>query len=377
MQSSENRSLVFIRSASSDNIADRSACIAQGEFYHSGFISIRRLSQIACAGAQSDILIRAAEGAAQVRQWDRLEAIGELLLSTGTTGEHWYSGAYYLALVAYLKGRNLQARSAFAWLADAATPGCRAKAMLSLSATFYKSGDHLTFFDVASEAIRFTEKMERFDPRLQITALRNLGLYSSTIGDHAGALLTLEKLFPIVRSVSSIDPCTFYQYLNSYAVELGATGRLEEADNVSKIVLASPYAPVFPEWRETANDIALKTPSSERSFVSFFLHTASSAGDTQRFPKAQRRVLETQSHAKAAHSTRGSVTYIAEWKAAKMRSEQEQSARPSNGIPENVERMDRAQVLIELLDRTSDEDLPDDHLRQLLRYLIELQNSHN
>jgi hypothetical protein len=49
----------------------------------------------------------------------------------------------------------------------------------------------------------------------------------------------------------SSQPHVYYDYMNSFAVELCEVGRLEEAKNVSLIVLASPFAPAYPEWRET------------------------------------------------------------------------------------------------------------------------------
>jgi hypothetical protein len=56
-------------------------------------------------------------------------------------------------------------------------------------------------------------------------------------------------------------------YMNSFAVELCEAGRLEEAKNVSQIVLASPFAPAYPEWRETGEEIELRELRPSRAGV--------------------------------------------------------------------------------------------------------------
>jgi hypothetical protein len=45
-------------------------------------------------------------------------------------------------------------------------------------------------------------------------------------------------------------------------------GRIEEARNIIRIPLASPYAAAYPEWRETGDEIALRGWRPSRSLVS-------------------------------------------------------------------------------------------------------------
>jgi hypothetical protein len=47
----------------------------------------------------------------------------------------------------------------------------------------------------------------------------------------------------------------------SYAVELGELRRLYEARNISRIVLARPFAYAYPEWQKTAEDLKLASRS--------------------------------------------------------------------------------------------------------------------
>jgi hypothetical protein len=73
-------------------------------------------------------------------------------------------------------------------------------------------------------------------------------------------LRDLEKLLP---TINYAEPRLYFDFLNSYATELNEAGRKQEARNISRIVLASPFIQAYPEWQETARD--LKEPA--RSIV--------------------------------------------------------------------------------------------------------------
>jgi hypothetical protein len=61
-----------------------------------------------------------------------------------------------------------------------------------------------------------------------------------------------------VRLASHEHPALRYDYLNSLAVELAETGRLEEAKHAIEIALRSPFADRYPNWRTTRDEIADK-----------------------------------------------------------------------------------------------------------------------
>ena len=86
-------------------------------------------------------------------------------------------------------------------------------------------------------------------------------------GDHRGAVADLESLLPAVRAVSTYRPQFLYDYANSLAVELCEVGRLAEAENACRIVLASPFASAYPECRETWDDIQARGCGASRSVV--------------------------------------------------------------------------------------------------------------
>jgi hypothetical protein len=90
---------------------------------------------------------------------------------------------------------------------------------------------------------------------------------NSKEGNHGDAVGLLENIFPLARQMRSWQPHVYHDYLNSLAVELCEVGRLEEARNISQIVLASPLAPAYPEWRETRDEIELRGWRASRSVV--------------------------------------------------------------------------------------------------------------
>lgn len=106
-----------------------------------------------------------------------------------------------------------------------------------------------------------------------LQAMRGIAVLKSTEGFHESAVKDLETILPIIR----FAPLNIYlDFLNSYAVDLSAVGRLHEATNVSSLVVASPLSARYPEWQETLSEIrskqkrrstvAISRPEIEREF---------------------------------------------------------------------------------------------------------------
>jgi hypothetical protein len=83
-------------------------------------------------------------------------------------------------------------------------------------------------------------------------------------GFHASSLGDLENLIPIIRHA---EPRLYYDFLNSYAVELAEAGGKQEARNISRILLASPFAPAYPAWQETGRELGIIDCKEPRSYV--------------------------------------------------------------------------------------------------------------
>jgi hypothetical protein len=82
-----------------------------------------------------------------------------------------------------------------------------------------------------------------------------MSVLKSIEGFHKSAIADVEEILPLVR----LAPLKVrLDCLNSYAVELSEVGRLQEAESVSSLVIASPLARYYPEWQETLSDVRSK-----------------------------------------------------------------------------------------------------------------------
>jgi hypothetical protein len=135
------------------------------------------------------------------------------------------------------------------------------------------------------------------------------------VGDHKGALNDLEQILPIALAASKQNTFRVPHLLNAYAIELAEVGRLEEAKNISRRALASPYARVYPEWHETARDIAERTYKS-RLITPGFAETLTNSKNILQMPL---RCRENQQPAATEIATgrRHAVVSLAAWKKKK------------------------------------------------------------
>lgn len=168
-------------------------------------------------------------------------------------------GQYYKALCVQRENRFDEAIKILERLSDKAPLKYRARAMLTLGAIHVSKGNLGESLAFRIEAARAAGQ----DLYTSTESQRAIAIIKSISGNHAGALQDLERLLPQARIVGSQYPSLYFDHLNSYAVELGETGRKDEARNISQIVLASPFAHAYPEWRETAQTLK----ETARSFV--------------------------------------------------------------------------------------------------------------
>jgi hypothetical protein len=114
----------------------------------------------------------------------------------------------------------------------------------------------------------------------QIGILKSIAVIKAKEKFHQAALKELEAIMSIGRYA---EPQGYFDVLNSYAVELGEVGRIQEARNVSHLVLASPFTFAYPGWRETAEDLK----PSRRSFVAVSLPNYNVLARPEREPSEQ------------------------------------------------------------------------------------------
>lgn len=109
----------------------------------------------------------------------------------------------------------------------------------------------LYFYD---EAIKASDSMADY-----VVASRGIAATKSSEGFHASALRDIERLIPFLRYA---EPLTYFEVMNSYAVELLATNRLDDAQDVLLVAVSSPYGPFYSEWQDTFSEIKLKQKRS-------------------------------------------------------------------------------------------------------------------
>lgn len=216
------------------------------------FIGIFSLAKVADAAAvKRDIrqLLALADHASSVRRLDIVSQIARELqkypLPEGVA--EFYTA---LTLPDDIKARML------AKIAESAPDRYRARALTNFAGLRHDSGDHAEGLALYIEAQRICA-----DPFVKIAADRMVAVVAGLHGDHDHALRLLESGLASAREISRNTPALFLDYLNSYAVELAAEGRVEEAGRIARRVVASPASARYPEWRETLEEI--RRPSSE------------------------------------------------------------------------------------------------------------------
>jgi hypothetical protein len=200
-------------------------------------------------------LIKEIEVAQAFRQISRVDEIGSVL-SGLPIKEHQLIGQYYQGMCIQHIGEN--AKDVFEMVADQSLT-YKTRALMSLAGIEGRKGKYDEELRYIAEAYKTTN-----NPTLIVELSRGTAMVRANEGDHKQAVKEFERTFPLIKS---IKPVSYYQYLNSFAVELAEVGRLEEASNICDVLLASPYAFAYPEWRETAEEIRLKLYRS-RSVVS-------------------------------------------------------------------------------------------------------------
>jgi hypothetical protein len=163
----------------------------------------------------------------------------------------------------------------------------RGRALQTLGAIHFEQGDLKTATALYVESSSIARRNEINDLLTLAEAGCQIAIIRSTQGDHKQALADLDRLFPIIRAISKYYPSIYFDYLNSLAVELGEVGRIQEAQSALSIALSSPYAPAYPEWSETRDEIAEKRQTATPSVV-FITRDINAESSTRAQP---RRVL--------------------------------------------------------------------------------------
>jgi tetratricopeptide (TPR) repeat protein len=197
-------------------------------------------------------IIRQIKAACAFRQVERVRELSEILINFPIK-EYQLTGHYYIV---WCDGRESKYNTKLLERIIEQTTVYKTKAMFSLAAFEGYQGRTEASIYFYTEALKTCHSISDY-----IILIRSIAALKSVEGFHESALKDLENLLPIIRHA---EPLVYYDFLNSYAVELGEAGRGYEARNISSLVLASPFAHAYPEWRETARE--LREPN--RAFIS-------------------------------------------------------------------------------------------------------------
>jgi hypothetical protein len=224
----------------------------------------------------------------------------------------------------------------------------RARALQTLSAKEEWQGK-------IGEALRFrVEAIKIGDPFTSLEAQLGVAICKSVEGDHRGAIRHIEQFLPMVRAFYR-SHSLYFNYLNSYAVELGEVGRIKEAQNVCRITLASPYVIAYPEWRETWQDLALRGYKS-RSVVS-----------VPKLPVDSKNVVPlpvVERSPGTPQQGQAQIFDLQKWK--------DKMVKEPNGEHEDVKNMDEKDLFLKLMQLSTQDDITRKKLLKLVEYAMKV-----
>jgi hypothetical protein len=322
--------------------------VANNRFIHS---SIEIWAKLHLARNISDfhklgsILVLESETAQALRQADRLQELS-FILSQIPIQEYQLIGQFYQCWSKTTpNSRKL--------LEDVIEKSCtyKPKAMIALGTLEINSGDDRSGLKLYTEAMRQSQ-----NPSTMLHAARSIAVVKGMDGLHYQAIKDLERIAPLARYSS---PIARYQYLNSLAVEFGSIGKIEEAGNVCRVVLASPYVFAYPEWRETGAETARRGYKS-RSSVSVIKSFSE--------PEKLQNVLQLPERPSAPPSSEprkpASILNYLEWK-EKMGKNGEDKIDP--------QKMSEREVLLKIIELSSGEEVTERELRQILDAIVKIR----
>lgn len=193
-------------------------------------------------------LVSHAEQAHAIREFDALKEAAQMLLNLPIKN-YQAIGTYFLAIATHRKasGDWDAATRLFELAVETAPDAYKVKSLLSLGGQSFRRRDFSTALRYFGETIRHGRLSAA-----SLQATRGISMLKSLEGDHAPAVKDLENILPTLKNAPAH---IHFDILNSYAVELGEVGRKDEARNIMRAVLASPFAFAYPEWRQTAEDL--------------------------------------------------------------------------------------------------------------------------
>lgn len=189
------------------------------------------------------------------KQVGRVRELARMLVNIPVR-EYQLIGQYYLV---WCKCKELEYHADTLEQIAEQTQTYKAKALISRGAFEVYHGNPESALYFYTEALKPNPTISDF-----IKASTGIATIKSTEGYHRAALRDLEKLIPLLKYS---EPLTYFQMVNSYAMELIEDNRLSEAQTTALVAASSPLGPFYPEWQETLSEVRSKR--KRRSTVVF------------------------------------------------------------------------------------------------------------
>lgn len=289
-------------------------------------------------------LIRAAESCYCLKDAEGQQKLGSVLKEF--PNPFGAIGAYYEAFYLTRTGQYEKSQKNLEQTLIYAPEDYKAKSLIALGGLEERRQNF-------QEAMRFRTEVSKFNNiSFNLEAGFGIAALLGTEGNHKHAIKILESFLPALRLLKGTP--LYFDYLNSYAVELTEVGRIYEASNVIKIVVNSPYISHFQNWLETSDEIEQKGYRL-RSAVSVRLEPEPKPDNVLHLPEPKPSATPLSGPAPV-------LSYM-EWKKKMVK---EQNDEPD----ENVDAMDRKDLLVKLLELTAQEDTDEEELRKIVKYAI-------
>ncbi len=191
------------------------------------------------------------------RDTDTLTGLCEAIVGLPVDPKIQNIGRFYRAHCLTRMGQVGLARDTFERVADTVATEYQPRVILALSFVYDQLGLSQESAAAAFEAALAAKATDDVLTRCQ--ALETLAFIRGAKGDHNGALADLHRLLPVKQWLRPYYPADYYYYLNNLAYEMGAVGRIDEANHIIDIALRSPFATGFPNWQETKDELITKT----------------------------------------------------------------------------------------------------------------------
>jgi tetratricopeptide (TPR) repeat protein len=212
-------------------------------------------------------LIDLAERAYGSRELNRLAELTQTLLALPLPSQYRSAAEYFRGLELLRRDDISGAKSLLEHVASEPRHPYTARAILSLGVVFQRLGDLESALKLYLEARHCSISSIEVDLLTGVLVQKNLVVFKSMQGDHPGALADLERMAPFAETIGKHHPYVYYDYQNSFAVEYGELGLLDEAERAARIAVSSSLASAYPEWLQTFNDLTIKTSRSPRSAI--------------------------------------------------------------------------------------------------------------